>query len=222
MQQKYKFSVNGERVEVDADADMPLLWVLRDKLGITGPKYGCGAGICRACTSHLNGDEIQPCVVPVSECQGKKVTTIEGLADGDQLHPVQQAWVDADVGQCGFCQPGQIMAAVALLERTSEPTDADIDEIENMCRCGTYPRLRAAIKAVASMPDKPGGGKPGGGKPDGQPSHGEPPHGRGPNGRGPGERPQQGKPSESKPAEGEQSSEDESGSLFDGIGSTFG
>lgn len=155
MPKKFTFTVNGQRVEVDAEADMPLLWVLRDKLGITGPKYGCGAGVCRACTSHLDGEEVQPCTVPVSECDSRKVTTIEGLADGETLHPVQQAWVDADVSQCGFCQPGQIMAAVALLKRTPEPTDADIEAIENMCRCGTYPRMRVAIQAAATMVDRP-------------------------------------------------------------------
>lgn len=149
---QYKFTVNGKQVAVDAPADMPLLWVLRDKLGITGPKYGCGSGICRACTSHLDGDEIQPCMVPVSDCRGKKVTTIEGLADGDKLHPMQQAWIDQDVAQCGFCQPGQIMAALALVERTDKPTDAEIAAIENMCRCGTYIRIREAIKQAAGMP----------------------------------------------------------------------
>jgi isoquinoline 1-oxidoreductase alpha subunit len=149
---QYKFTVNGKQVSVDAPADMPLLWVLRDRLGITGPKYGCGIGACRACTSHLDGAEIQPCTVPVSDCRGKKVTTIEGLADGDELHPMQQAWIDQDVSQCGFCQPGQIMAAVALLEQTDKPTDAEIAAIENMCRCGTYLRIREAIKQAAGMP----------------------------------------------------------------------
>ncbi|AUG75128.1 (2Fe-2S)-binding protein [Kitasatospora sp. MMS16-BH015] len=146
----YTFVLNGQSVQVDAPADMPLLWVLRDKLGVTGPKYGCGVGVCRACTSHLDGAEIQPCTVPVQNCAGRSVTTIEGLADGDQLHPVQQAWLDFDVAQCGFCQPGQIMAAVALLRRTPHPTDADIDQIQNVCRCGTYFRIREAIKQAAS------------------------------------------------------------------------
>jgi len=145
----YSFKVNGKDVTVDAPADLPLLWALRDKLGITGPKYGCGVGVCRACTSHLDGKEIQPCTVPVSDCSGRTVTTIEGLADGDELHPVQQAWLDEDVAQCGYCQPGQIMAAVALLKRTSNPTDADIDKIENICRCGSYFRIRQAIKRAA-------------------------------------------------------------------------
>lgn len=146
----YKFTVNGESVNVDAPADMPLLWALRDKLGVTGPKYGCGVGVCRACTSHLDNKEVQPCMVRVADCAGREVKTIEGLADGDDLHPVQQAWLDMDVAQCGFCQPGQIMAAVALLDRTSSPTDADIDKIENMCRCGTYGRIREAIKKAAN------------------------------------------------------------------------
>jgi len=141
----HSLTVNGKPVTVDAPDDMPLLWVLRDLLAITGPKYGCGVGVCRACTSHLDGAEIQPCVVPIKDCAGRHVTTIEGLADGDRLHPVQQAWLDCDVAQCGFCQPGQIMAAVALLNRTPHPTDADIDKIENVCRCGTYHRIRQAI-----------------------------------------------------------------------------
>jgi isoquinoline 1-oxidoreductase alpha subunit len=147
---RYSFMVNGKAVTVDAPADLPLLWALRDKLGITGPKYGCGVGVCRACTSHLDGKEIQPCTVPVADCAGRKVTTIEGLADGDELHPVQQAWLDEDVAQCGYCQPGQIMAAVALLNRTANPTDADIDKIENVCRCGSYFRVRQAIKRAAA------------------------------------------------------------------------
>ena len=146
---RYSLTVNGKAVTVEAPADLPLLWVLRDKLGVTGPKYGCGVGVCRACTSHLDGDEIQPCVTPIADCAGRTVTTIEGLADGDTLHPVQQAWLDEDVAQCGYCQPGQIMAAVALLKRTSEPTDEDIDKIENVCRCGTYFRIRRAIKRAA-------------------------------------------------------------------------
>jgi len=146
---QHSFVLNGKPTTVTAPDDMPLLWVLRDLLGVTGPKYGCGVGVCRACTSHLDGTEIQPCVVPVKDCAGRRVTTIEGLAAGDRLHPVQQAWIDCDVAQCGFCQPGQIMAAVALLKRTPHPTDADIDKIENVCRCGTYPRIRQAIKKAS-------------------------------------------------------------------------
>ncbi|MGH3874066.1 MAG: (2Fe-2S)-binding protein [Pseudonocardiaceae bacterium] len=146
---KYSFILNGKQVGVDAPGDLGLLYVLRDKLGITGPKYGCGIGVCRACTSHLDGAEIQPCIVPMREVDGRQVTTIEGLADGDELHPVQQAWLDNDVAQCGYCQPGQIMAAVALLRKNANPSDADIDRIENVCRCGTYFRIRQAIKQAA-------------------------------------------------------------------------
>ena len=145
----YTFSVNGKPVTMELPADMPLLWVLRDKLGVKGPKFGCGIGVCRACTSHLDGAEIQPCVTPVAECAGRTVTTIEGLADGDDLHPVQEAWLEQDVAQCGYCQPGQIMAAVALLKTKRQPTDADIDRIENVCRCGSYFRIREAIKKAA-------------------------------------------------------------------------
>nr|AGS49372.1 isoquinoline 1-oxidoreductase alpha subunit [uncultured bacterium esnapd4]QEO74958.1 hypothetical protein [uncultured bacterium] len=146
----YTFVVNGEPVTVDAPADLALLWVLRDKLGVRGPKFGCGIGVCRACTSHLDGAAIQPCVTPVAECSGRSVTTIEGLASGADLHPVQEAWLEQDVAQCGYCQPGQIMAAVALLKETSEPTDEDIDRIANVCRCGTYFRIRQAIKSAAA------------------------------------------------------------------------
>jgi isoquinoline 1-oxidoreductase subunit alpha len=147
----YSFNVNGNAVTVDAPADMALLWVLRDKLGITGPKYGCGIDVCKACTCLVNGKAVTTCSTTVSAVQGKNVTTIEGLANGSTLHPVQQAWLDIDVPQCGFCQPGQIMAAVDLLKRTqNKPSDADIDAIENMCRCGTYGRIRQAIKAAAA------------------------------------------------------------------------
>ncbi len=144
------FSVNGKPVSVDAPNDMALLWVLRDKLGVTGPKYGCGINVCKACTCNVNGKAFTPCSTPVSAVNGKNITTIEGLAADGTLHPVQQAWLDLDVAQCGYCQPGQIMAAVALLNRTKTPTDADIDAIDNVCRCGTYGRIRAAIKLAAS------------------------------------------------------------------------
>ena len=147
------FTLNGKAVNVDAPGNLALLWVLRDKLGITGPKYGCGINVCKACTCLVNGKAVTTCSTMVSAVQGKNVTTIEGLANGSTLHPVQQAWLDIDVPQCGFCQPGQIMAAVDLLRRTRNPTDADIDAIENMCRCGTYGRIREAIKAAgANMP----------------------------------------------------------------------
>ncbi|HEV7576819.1 MAG TPA: (2Fe-2S)-binding protein [Caldimonas sp.] len=145
------FTVNGAAVNVDAPDGLALLWVLRDKLGITGPKYGCGLNVCKACTCLVDGKAVQTCVTKVSSVRGKSVTTIEGLANGNTLHPVQQAWLDIDVPQCGFCQPGQIMAAVDLLSRTRNPTDADIDAIENMCRCGTYGRIRQAIKAAGAM-----------------------------------------------------------------------
>ena len=149
----YSFTVNGNAVTVNAPADMALLWVLRDKLGITGPKYGCGVNVCKACTCLVDGQAVTTCSTRVSAVQGKEVTTIEGLADGDTLHPVQQAWLELDVAQCGFCQPGQIMAAVDLLNRTRNPTDAEIDAIENVCRCATYGRIRAAIRAAAeNMP----------------------------------------------------------------------
>jgi isoquinoline 1-oxidoreductase subunit alpha len=144
------FTLNGSPVTVEAPADLPLLWVLRDHLGVTGPKYGCGVGVCRSCTSHLDGAAVTPCTTPVADCEGRTVVTIEGLADGDVLHPVQQAWIDEDVAQCGFCQPGQIMAAAALLAANPDPTDADIDAIENVCRCGTYVRIRTAIKRAAA------------------------------------------------------------------------
>ncbi len=145
----FSFDLNGETVTVDVPDDASLLWVLRDTLGVTGPKYGCGVGVCRACTSHLDGVAFQPCTTPVADCAGRTVTTIEGLADGEILHPVQQAWIDEDVAQCGYCQPGQIMAAVALLAGNPNPTDADIDALENVCRCGTYVRIRRAIHRAA-------------------------------------------------------------------------
>jgi isoquinoline 1-oxidoreductase alpha subunit len=150
---RHTFELNGETVTVDAPDDANLLWVLRDVLGVTGPKYGCGVGVCRACTSHLDGAAFQPCTMTVAECAGRSVTTIEGLADGDELHPVQQAWIDEDVAQCGYCQPGQIMAAVALLAENPNPSDDDIDDrIDNVCRCGTYVRIRKAIhRAAATM-----------------------------------------------------------------------
>ena len=145
----YQLNVNGQIRSVDAPADMALLWVLRDKLDITGPKYGCGINACKACTCLVDGKAVTACATRVGSVAGRQITTIEGLAQGDVLHPVQQAWLDRDVAQCGFCQPGQIMAAVDLLRRTRTPSDADIDAIENICRCGTYGRIREAIKAAA-------------------------------------------------------------------------
>ena len=151
----HTFTVNGEKVTVEAPPDLRTLWVLRDLLGIKGPKYGCGLDVCKACTSHIDGEAFNPCSVPVSEVDGHDITTIEGLAatkpNANGLHPVQQAWLDNDVAQCGYCQPGQIMAAAALLAKTPNPTDADIDQLTNVCRCGTYVRIREAIKAAAGM-----------------------------------------------------------------------
>jgi aerobic-type carbon monoxide dehydrogenase small subunit (CoxS/CutS family) len=145
-----KLSINGKSVEVDVDPETPLLWVLRDTLGLTGTKYGCGMALCGACTVHLDGEPIRSCVTPVSSVGDQKITTIEGLST-DRSHPVQQAWIALDVPQCGYCQSGQIMSAAALLAKKSKPTDADIDEAMagNLCRCGTYPRIRAAIHRAA-------------------------------------------------------------------------
>lgn len=143
-------TVNGQSVQVDAEPDTPLLWVLRDHLDLTGTKFSCGVAACGACTVHLDGQAMRSCVVPVSACVGKRVTTIEGLKQGGKLHPVQQAWLDQQVPQCGYCQTGMIMAAIALLAATPKPTDAEIDSgITNICRCGTYPRIRKAIHAAA-------------------------------------------------------------------------
>ena len=142
-------TVNGERREVEADPDKPLLWVLRDDLRLTGAKYGCGAGLCGACTVHAGGQAVRSCVTPVGSVAAKPITTIEGLARGGRLHPVQQAWIDEDVAQCGYCQAGQIMATVALLAAKPNPTDADVAGITNLCRCGTYPRVRKAIAVAA-------------------------------------------------------------------------
>jgi isoquinoline 1-oxidoreductase alpha subunit len=153
---EHTLRVNGEQVTVDVADDVRLLWVLRDILGITGPKYGCGINVCKACTSHLNGRAVNPCSIPVRDIRPTdEITTIEGLPAtvGQELHPMQQAWLDHDVAQCGYCQPGQIMAAVALVRRVRaenrDITDADLDGLRNICRCGTYFRIRAAIKAGA-------------------------------------------------------------------------
>jgi isoquinoline 1-oxidoreductase alpha subunit len=147
-----KLNVNGKDTSVDVDPDMPLLWVLRDILGLTGTKYGCGRALCGACTAHLDGTPVRSCVTPVSAVGGKHITTIEGLSS-DRSHPVQRAWIELDVPQCGYCQSGQIMSAVALLERTPQPSDADIDAAMsgNICRCGTYQRIRAAIHRAAEL-----------------------------------------------------------------------
>lgn len=144
-------SINGKFYDVDVEPDTPLLWVLRDTIGLTGTKYGCGIAQCGACTVHIDGVATRSCQVPVDNLKGREVTTIEALAQNGQLHPVQKAWVEFDVPQCGYCQSGMMMAVVALLKQTPNPTDADIDAaITNICRCGSYQRVRAAIHAVAS------------------------------------------------------------------------
>jgi isoquinoline 1-oxidoreductase subunit alpha len=142
-------NVNGKQVSVDVEDDMPLLWVLRDELGLTGTKYGCGIAMCGACTVHVDGQPVRSCVMPVSAMVGKKITTIEALSPNGS-HPVQKAWVQLQVPQCGFCQSGMIMAAAALLKETRKPTDEQIDAaINNICRCGTYARVREAIHLAA-------------------------------------------------------------------------
>jgi isoquinoline 1-oxidoreductase subunit alpha len=145
-------SVNGKTHRVDVDPDTPLLWVIRESIGLPGTKYGCGMALCGACTVHVDGAAVRSCVTPVSAVRGKRVTTIEGLAQGGRLHPVQDAWIEQDVPQCGYCQSGQVMSAAALLSKQKNPTDADIDAAMsgNICRCGTYQRIRAAIKLAAA------------------------------------------------------------------------
>ena len=144
------FTLNGKSTTVNVDPQMPLLWVLRDTLNLTGTKFGCGMALCGACTVHINGEAARSCITPVSSVQGKKVTTIEGLS-ADGSHPVQKAWIAEDVPQCGYCQSGQIMSAAALLAKKQKPTDADIDDAMsgNICRCGTYQRIRKAIHRAA-------------------------------------------------------------------------
>jgi len=144
--------VNGKRSQVDAPADMPLLWVIREKLSLTGTKYGCGTALCGACTVHLNGQPVRACTTPLSAAAGKRITTIEGLSAKND-HPVQKAWIELDVPQCGFCQSGQIMSAAALLAKTPNPSDDDIDGamVGNICRCGTYQRIRAGIHRAAQI-----------------------------------------------------------------------
>lgn len=146
------FNVNNNPVSIDAENDDELLYLLRDRLGIMGPKYGCGVGVCGACTIIKDGELVRPCIVPMAEVGGSSLTTIEGLAVEDVLHPVQEAWIDEDVAQCGFCQAGQILTAVKLLENNANPSDQDIDDAmsDNICRCGTYFRIRKAIKRAAA------------------------------------------------------------------------
>jgi aerobic-type carbon monoxide dehydrogenase small subunit (CoxS/CutS family) len=147
-----QFSLNGKAQTVEADPQMPLLWVLRDKLGLTGTKYGCGMALCGACTVHIDGSAARSCITPVSAVAGKRVLTIEGLGV-DANHPVQRAWIELNVPQCGYCQCGQIMSAAALLEKKPHPTDAEIDDAMNgnICRCGTYQRIRQAIHRAAEL-----------------------------------------------------------------------
>jgi isoquinoline 1-oxidoreductase alpha subunit len=146
-----EFTINGQRVTFGGDESMPLLWYLRDHARLTGTKFGCGIGACGACTVHVNGTAMRSCITPLAAVSGKSVTTIEGLAKGEKLHPVQRAWIEEDVPQCGYCQAGQIMATVDLLERTPDPSAADINSITNLCRCGTYVRIRKAIRRAATL-----------------------------------------------------------------------
>lgn len=147
---RIQFNINGKAVSFDGDGDMPLLWHLREDAGLKGTKFGCGIGQCGACTVHIDGAATRSCSVPMAALDGASITTIEGLADGERLHAVQQAWIEEDVAQCGYCQAGQIMAAAAFLKDVPNPTDEDIDNgIDNLCRCGSYYRIRKAIKLAA-------------------------------------------------------------------------
>jgi aerobic-type carbon monoxide dehydrogenase small subunit (CoxS/CutS family) len=144
-------TVNGETFEADVASDTPLLWVLRDNFGLTGTKYGCGIAVCGACTVHLDGQPVRACTTPISQADGRSVTTVEGLAGDHDLHPLQAAWIAENVPQCGFCQSGQLMSAADLLARNPDPSDADIDAAlsSNLCRCGTYQRIRRAVRRAA-------------------------------------------------------------------------
>jgi isoquinoline 1-oxidoreductase subunit alpha len=146
------FTLNGEKRSVDVEPDTPLLWVIRETLGLCGTKFGCGMAMCGACTIHLDGQAVRSCVLPVSEVEGKTITTIEGLAKDGERHPLQQAWIDENVPQCGYCQSGQIMSAAAMLATTPNPSEDDIVRCMsgNLCRCGTYPRIKKAIEKAAS------------------------------------------------------------------------
>jgi aerobic-type carbon monoxide dehydrogenase small subunit (CoxS/CutS family) len=150
--------VNGKKYDFDVGPDTPLLWVLRETLGLTGTKYGCGMALCGACTVHVNGEAIRSCVTPVSSVNGKRITTIEGIGNTKEGHAIQEAWIADDVPQCGYCQSGQIMEAVALLKKSPKPNDADIDDAMSgiLCRCGTYQRIRRAIHRAARMMAKGG------------------------------------------------------------------
>ena len=149
----YTLEITKNQTAIQAEADMPLLWALRDNAGLTGSKFGCGIGQCGACTVHVNGAPVRSCLTSVSSVAGQRITTIEGLATSNQLHVLQQVWIDQDVAQCGYCQAGQLMSAAALLERNPKPTDDDIDNAMsgNYCRCGTYIRIRKAIHTAASF-----------------------------------------------------------------------
>lgn len=153
-----RFDLNGREVSFDGDPEMPLLWYLRDHAGLTGTKFGCGIAACGACTVHIDGRAVRSCVTPVGSLGGRAVATIESLAANGALTAVQRAWIEHDVPQCGYCQAGQIMAATDLLERIAEPGDEDIATITNLCRCGTYPRIRAAIKRAAEIRKQEGQG----------------------------------------------------------------
>ena len=146
-----EFTINGRPASFVGDASMPLLWFLRDHARLTGTKFGCGIGACGACTVHIDGAARRSCITPLSAIAGKRITTIEGLAQSTTLHPVQRAWIEEDVPQCGYCQAGQIMAAVNLLKRTPNPSVEDINSITNLCRCATYPRIRKAIARAATL-----------------------------------------------------------------------
>ena len=150
-----RLRINGEERDLDVDPEMPLLWALRDVVGLTGTKYGCGQALCGSCTIHIDGQVVRACVTPVRRAEGRSVTTIEGLS-ADGSHPLQRAWVDMGVPQCGFCQAGQIMTAAALLAKKPKPTDTDIDQslAGNLCRCGTYTRIRAAVKKAAGLSEE--------------------------------------------------------------------
>ena len=150
---KFILTINQKKHEVDVSADTPLLWVLRDELELKGTKFGCGKAQCGACTVHLNGAPVRSCILPVSSVASVAITTIEGLADGDDLHPVQQAWIEEDVAQCGYCQAGQIMSAAALINQNDNPNAEDIEGAMwgNICRCGTYPRIKKAVQRAAAI-----------------------------------------------------------------------